>query len=138
MIQLVKTDRKPNLKGVTPGFVIGVALFIAAVLGGHYAGRHFRVDAVPCLFKLVTGEPCVLCGGTRASLCLAKGDFPGAFSFNPLVTIILTVIGGLLILKFGFARTLRLNAPLPIRRFLWSLVIAAVIANWIYVIRTLP
>lgn len=138
MIQLVKTDRKPNFKGVTPGFIIGVALFVAAVLGGHHLSSHYRVDTLPCLFKLVTGEPCVLCGGTRASLRLVKGDLSGAFSFNPLVTIVLSVVAGLMILKFGFARKLVLTASSPIRRCLWAVVIGAVLANWIYVIRTLP
>jgi Protein of unknown function (DUF2752) len=137
MIKLVKTDRKPNLTGVTPGWIIGVALFIATVLVGHYAGRHFGADLVPCLFKLVTGEPCVLCGGTRASLCLARGDFPGAFTYNPLVTIVLSGAVFLLILKFGFARKLQVTAPLMIRRVLWILLIIAVIINWIYVMRTL-
>jgi hypothetical protein len=41
--------------------------------------------AIPlfCPFKALTGIPCPGCGMTRALLSLAKGDFQGAFHFNP-------------------------------------------------------
>lgn len=136
MIQLVKTDRKLNLSGVTPAFVAVVTLFVFTVLAGHFFARHYQIDASPCLFKLVTREPCFLCGGTRASVSLASGQPVIAFRFNPLVTILLCFTGIVLLLKFLFARKLRLSGAIANRQFLWWAVILLVLANWIYIVKT--
>ena len=38
-----------------------------------------------CPFGLVTGQPCPLCGGTRAVVSLAKFDLGSAWQYNALV-----------------------------------------------------
>ena len=40
-----------------------------------------------CVFKAVTGWPCVTCGGTRAIRALCEGDLPHALRANPLVAL---------------------------------------------------
>lgn len=42
-----------------------------------------------CPFALMTGKPCVLCGGTRAALALLNGDLERAIQMNMFVTIFL-------------------------------------------------
>jgi hypothetical protein len=42
---------------------------------------------VACPWRALTHLPCPGCGGTRAVLRLAVLDLPGAFLFNPLVTV---------------------------------------------------
>ncbi|MDF1755031.1 MAG: DUF2752 domain-containing protein [Verrucomicrobiales bacterium] len=137
MIQLVKTDRKPNFDGVTPAFLVGATLFFAAILAGHFLSRHYETSFTTCLFKRITHQPCVLCGGTRASLSLAAGDPVEAVKYNPLVTAVLSYIGFAMFLKFALGRKLILNGFAADRRFLWSATLVIVIANWIYILRTL-
>jgi hypothetical protein len=42
----------------------------------------------PCVFKVVTGWPCVTCGATRAVEALFAADVSGAFRLNPLATLV--------------------------------------------------
>lgn len=39
-----------------------------------------------CPFAMFTGEPCILCGGTRAIVSLGRGDFIAAIGFNAVVS----------------------------------------------------
>jgi hypothetical protein len=39
-----------------------------------------------CVFKAVTGLPCVTCGSTRALAALAAGEVLAAIRWNPLMT----------------------------------------------------
>lgn len=40
-----------------------------------------------CPFAVITGKPCVLCGGTRAVLSLASLDFRSAMTYNAFVVL---------------------------------------------------
>ncbi|MDR0920690.1 MAG: DUF2752 domain-containing protein, partial [Oscillospiraceae bacterium] len=40
-----------------------------------------------CLFQMITGLPCMGCGGTRAFLALIKGDFAEMFFYFPLLPL---------------------------------------------------
>ena len=51
------------------------------LLGGALALVPFST----CALKLATGVPCPLCGFTRASLALLRGDVARAEAFHPLV-----------------------------------------------------
>jgi hypothetical protein len=37
-----------------------------------------------CIIKQLTNIPCPSCGATRSVILLTKGDFIGAFNFNPI------------------------------------------------------
>lgn len=137
MIRLTPTDRKPNFNGVTPAFVAGGTLFVVAVLATFSVNHHYQTEFTPCLFKIVTHQPCFLCGGTRASINLLTGHPVTAFFFNPLVTVLLCYSGFLLILKFGFGKKIDWRGPFRNRHFVCSFAVALVLINWIYVLRTL-
>ncbi|MGY8642433.1 MAG: DUF2752 domain-containing protein [Verrucomicrobiales bacterium] len=137
MVKLVKTSRKLDFTGVTPAVLVVGTLFFSAILAGHFIGKYFQTDLVPCPFKIATGLPCFLCGGTRAALNLTTGHPILALQFNPLVTIILGFVSVALLLKIALAKKVILSGPFQDRRFLWMLAITVVGANWIYVIRTL-
>jgi hypothetical protein len=77
-------------------------LFTITIL--HFTGV-FSVDriggAIPlfCPFKALTGIPCPGCGMTRAMLSVTKGDFRGAFGYNPfsfflLFMVVVSIIPG--------------------------------------------
>ena len=41
-----------------------------------------------CPFGVITGKPCLLCGGTRAVLSLASLDFSSAMNYNAFVVLV--------------------------------------------------
>lgn len=73
-----------HLPGVlVPGFV----LLIARVLP-----RGFCI--LPrCLFKRISGLPCVFCGFTRAFQSLARGEWLDVIKINPGAALLFTLLG---------------------------------------------
>jgi hypothetical protein len=43
--------------------------------------------APDCVFKVLTGIPCLTCGSTRSVVHLSHGDILSAFALNPLTTL---------------------------------------------------
>lgn len=57
----------------------------------YFAGpQNIRI---PCLFHLVTGLYCPGCGAGRACYSILHGEFLKAFCYNPLMTVLLPLIG---------------------------------------------
>ena len=74
---------------------IGLALVLAAGVG--YAGWvHLTHLSVPCLFHMVTGLQCPGCGVSRMCLALMRLDIASAWQANPVLLLLLPLIGGLL------------------------------------------
>src|SRR5581483_2475251 len=75
-----------------------------------------HLDQLPvrmCLFKTITGIPCMTCGSTRALGRLAHLDLLGGLRINPLATVVLLAvfIAGLVnLLLLPSGRTLHLRA----------------------------
>ena len=44
----------------------------------------FGLIGTRCLFRQITGLPCLTCGMSRAWLCALRLDFAGAFCWHPL------------------------------------------------------
>jgi hypothetical protein len=63
----------------------GIAVMMLA------AGRLMPVLSLApdCVFKGLTGVPCLTCGSTRAVVRLSHGDILPAFGLNPLTTLCL-------------------------------------------------
>ena len=84
MIRLV---RRPLIPGEfdaerwLPSIVIGVA---ALAWTFFYLG----LTTPACLFRKLTGVPCLACGGTRCVRSLASFDLMSAFAFSPLVAFL--------------------------------------------------
>lgn len=91
-----------------------------------------------CPFKSLTGLPCLTCGTTRAALALGRLDLGAAFAVSPLAAAAWSVLilGGL---AAGIASLARFEVPEPPRRMpravRWAIV-AAMLANWAYLIWT--
>ena len=47
---------------------------------------------VACPFKLVTGLRCPLCGMTRATLSLLRGDLPASLAMHPVGPLVLLAL----------------------------------------------
>ncbi len=60
------------------------ALFIASVLYNPAGRSVYAQYPTLCLFKILSGLPCPLCGLAHSFCAIAKGDFVASFSFNLL------------------------------------------------------
>ena len=49
---------------------------------------YFGLTTPACLFRKLTGVPCLACGGTRCVRSLAAFDLGSALAFSPLVALI--------------------------------------------------
>jgi len=85
-----------------------------------------------CPLKAMTGLDCPLCGATRATFALARGDIGAALDFNALYVALLPFLAVLVAMWL-----LRRTAPTPLR---WRrLPLAALVAAAGYmVVRNLP
>ena len=81
----VKRCRRAALAGA----VLSVALAGALYLYYHDPYQY----PLPCVFYFLTGLYCPGCGAGRASYSLLHGQILDAFSYNPLMTILLPFIG---------------------------------------------
>ena len=98
-----------------------------------------RLDFLVCPFHLLTGLPCLSCGGTRAFVALAHLDFATAFAMNPLAAA--TGLAGMAYIVHATGVALRRWKPwrprlvsVPLRRALRVGALVAVAANWAYLI----
>ena len=91
-----------------------------------------------CPLKRLLGVPCPTCGTTRAFAELFLGDVLGAFARQPLVMFCsllgLPVLFAIRIVS-GRRKTAELLSSATRSAIFWCLAAAAVLANWIYVIR---
>ena len=121
------------------GLPLGALLAGVAVLAIAAVGL-LHLDSLPlpvCLFKLGTGFPCMTCGATRALGRLFARDLPGAFAMNPLATL-----GTLALAPWALAdlllalrgRALALTLPPRLRAVLAVIAVAALLANWVYLV----
>jgi drug/metabolite transporter (DMT)-like permease len=92
-----------------------------------------------CIFRIATGFPCYLCGGTRAMHAFTHGDLAHAWSMNPLATVIGFLAAVFLPYAAVAVATGRRWRPRPARprlalAALAVVLLAAAVANWCYLI----
>lgn len=85
----------------------------------------------PCLFKAVTGLPCLTCGLTRCSLALLEGRPAEAFHWHPVATLL--VLASPLLMAWDVRRALRGRPypPLPEQRAPRLAVAVLLAGTWI-------
>jgi len=108
------------------------------VVGMSYALPLFWSRGVtpipPCLFHLVTGQPCPMCGATRSFVAIAHADFGKAVYLYPLAPLMfLALLIGIAysgwVLLTG--RRLRLHLSRRTQQNIGLLVLALIAANWL-------
>ena len=112
--------------------LLAVVIVAACVALAHALGVTL------CPMKRLLGVPCPTCGTTRAFAELLRGDVFGAFARQPLVmSCSLLGLPVLLAIRIVSGRRTMADRWTAVSRsaVFWCLVIAAVLANWIYVIR---
>lgn len=106
------------------------ALVAAGAALEAFTGRPVEL----CLFRRVTGYPCPTCGSTRSVVALLHGDLGRSFHFSPLLWV-----AGVLAAAWLLVRVLRgprawASSPAA-RRWGLGLGLAALLANWVWVLR---
>ncbi len=126
---------------VAPGRFPVFAALGAAGVAAAFGVRLLHLDRLGfplCMFKALTGIPCMTCGSTRALGLLAYGDAVAAFAMNPLVAASAAVLSLLAVADLaGYAsrgRVLSFSASPGAARALRILVPVALLLNWIYLI----
>jgi len=123
-----------------PGAIPVGAILAACALGAITMVVLLHLSRLPfsvCIFKAVTGIPCMTCGTTRALARLARLDLAGALAMNPLATL-----GTLAVLPWGAAdllllsrgRALSLELSPAAARVVRIAAVVAVLANWAWLI----
>ena len=112
---------------------------IALILG--VAGLVFPLERLPplCVFKAVTGWPCLTCGMTRSLIHLKHFDILGAFVANPLIAAFALFAGAFCLYAWIAVlfrtRRIRIHTTRPWEPTLIRvLIVAAVVGNWVYLI----
>jgi hypothetical protein len=104
---------------------------------------HSSENAVGvCLFRKVTGFPCLSCGTTHSVLAILKGNFNQALKMNPLgfiVVPVLVIFPGWLLIDLILKKNSFYNSYYVFEKFIgkkWILypAIILLILNWIIII----
>ena len=112
---------------------------IALILG--VAGLVFPLERLPflCMFKAVTGWPCLTCGMTRSLIRLKHLDLLGAFVANPFVAAFALFAGAFCLYAWiaVLFKTRRIRVHTTRRwepTLIRVLVATAIVGNWAYLI----
>lgn len=128
-----------RLKAPVGRLPLGAVFGTIGALGATAVGL-LGLDRLPftvCLFKALTGLPCPTCGSTRAVGRLVHLDLAGAIAMNPLATIGAAVLAIWAVTDFGLlarGRALDVEVGRPLSRLVRVLAVAAVAANWLYLL----
>jgi len=114
---------------------VAAALLLAAPFLATPAGTALALSLPPCLFRALTGLPCVACGSTHALLALGRLDVGAALAMNPLAAaaLLALVAGGLVA---GVRALAGKSLPEPVRWPRWTRLLAAALlaANWAWLL----
>ena len=104
---------------------VGLAYYGWGALTGKY---------LPCLLNRATGLLCPGCGVSRMFLSLTRADVRAAFSYNPVVFVLL-ILWNLVALLCFWGRPAFLRRKAVLTGGLWATVVALIIFG---VVRNLP
>jgi hypothetical protein len=99
---------------------------------------HGPLFPATCVFKAVTGVPCLTCGGTRAVEALAAGRFLEALWLNPMVTAV--AAGWAAYAAYGIGAMARAWPRVAVRMDAQECTVlrviagAAVLAGWVFLV----
>ena len=118
--------------------LIWLAVSVASIAGA-VVWLAFALPWPRCLFKAVTGLPCVTCGSTRSMVEFLHGHFWAALRWNPLA---FAAICGLVIFDL-YAAIVLMGRTARLRVVDWTVaeknaariaVISLLALNWIYLL----
>lgn len=132
-LQIARVRRRPDWPGWACAVAgVWLALVAVAVALSRYLDRPMEL----CLFRRLTGLACPTCGTTRGVLSLLAARPLAAWAYNPLVFTVVGVWAAIVAVRILTGRSLRLRLTARQKPFAWIIAAAAaVLLNWLYVIR---
>jgi hypothetical protein len=126
------------VRQAAPHEAIWAPIAVAAFVAARFLPWD-RLAFLVCPFHLLTGLPCLSCGGTRAFVALSNLDAATAFTMNPLVAAVGVAAAAYVVHAAGVGvgawRPWRPRLASPgRRRMLRAAAVAAIAANWGYLI----
>ena len=99
-----------------------------------------RLPWPSCMFRTLTGHPCVTCGSTRSAIAFFHGHFSAAWNLNPLIfsALCAVVIFDAYALVTLTLRTPRFrigNFTRREKKLARLALVVLLVLNWIYVLR---
>jgi hypothetical protein len=131
IIELTNVDRRLPWP-VWSMLVVG--LWLTLVGAAVFLSRKLGIPVELCMFKSITGIPCLTCGTTRGVLLFLGGEPLKAWLSNPLVFTALPLFTLILIMRIVLGKRLCIALPGRWKMLAWILAATAVAANWAYVI----
>jgi hypothetical protein len=128
--------RIENSPPVSSIHVIWGIIAIMAIISARALG-DFLTHLPPCLFRVMTGIPCLACGGTHCVMALAHFDVTSALRSNPLIGLaLMAIIIFSLMVLIGLVIRRRLLISLSVieKRGLRIGLILLIAINWAYLI----
>ncbi len=114
--------------------VVVVTTWLGGVAAAHVLSLYSGREVSLCPMRRFAGIPCPTCGLTRASFLLLEGRLVAAVLQNPLFVIAGGVLLVMLAVRLAIGRAIELKLT-PRERIVAGLAaLAAVLANWAYVI----
>jgi hypothetical protein len=132
-MQLLLKKRAPDQ--IEFGIIFGGIALVVLIVGGLLPILSVAPD---CVFKALTGIPCLTCGSTRSVVHLSHGDILSAFALNPLTTLclisaILYLIYSLMSAVFNLPRVRVLLTDTE-RNMIRAGAVILLLAQWTYLI----
>ena len=112
-----------------------VVLWAGLGLGAVALSRRLDRPVRLCIFKHLTGTPCPTCGLTRGVFALARGHPIEAWLYNPLLFLLLAVLGVSIVVRVLFGYGVEWHTTRRERIACWIVASVLFILNWLYVIR---
>ncbi|MDQ6654674.1 MAG: DUF2752 domain-containing protein [Verrucomicrobiota bacterium] len=133
-----------SLRHLAPGELDHELIWLSVSVASAAAISSWLALHLPwpaCVFRALTGLPCVTCGATRASYALLHGHASIAWRLNPLATL---ALGAVAVFDLYAAAVLLARLPrvrigfrsLADRRAVCALLFAAALLNWAYLLRS--
>lgn len=127
-----------------PGELDAELLWLSVSLGGVALAAAWLWAGLPwpqCMFFSLTGHPCLTCGATRAAIQFLHLNFSAALHWNPLmfffyVGVALFDVYALIVLVTRARRLRFLNLTSAEKNVFRFALIAALLANWSYLLAT--
>lgn len=130
-IEFVYVSRRPQW----PLWAVLIVLMWLSLGGAAvWLSSHFDLAVTLCLFKRITGLPCLTCGFTRGALCLLRGRPDQTWLYNPLLFSVLALLIAAAGMRIFFGRGVRIRLTDTERAIAWLLAAVLFAVNWIYII----
>src|SRR3981081_3477254 len=133
---MIRADLLParRISGPEPAMLFGGLFVLGASYALPLAWNQGWSPIAPCIFHQLTGQPCPMCGATRAFVAMAHADIGKAVFLYPLAPLMfLAMLIGIGYGGWALATGRRIRWGLSVRakQSIGLILLALLAANWL-------